>query len=68
MQRRDNLTASASDLQAKLEAARGQVGGIEELKKIELLEERDAIKLEQARAAQAELEEVGSGVHHRVAS
>jgi flagellar protein FliJ len=69
IQRRNNLLASAVDLQAKLEAARGQLAeSLEELGKIELLEERDAIKLEQARAAQAELEEVGSGVHHHVAS
>jgi flagellar protein FliJ len=64
IQRRNNLLASAVDLQAKLEAARGQLAeALEELGKIELLEERDAIKLEQARAAQSELEEVRSGVH-----
>ena len=68
IQRRNNLLASAVDLQAKLEAARGQLAeALEELGKIELLEERDAIKIEQARAAQSELEEVRSGVHHRVA-
>jgi flagellar protein FliJ len=69
IQRRNNLLASAVDLQAKLEVARGQLAeALEELGKIELLEERDAIKLEQARAAQSELEEVRSDVHRRVAS
>ena len=55
VQRRDNLTASAADLQAKLTAAREQVeAAIEDLKKIELLEERDAerIRIEQARSAE----------------
>ncbi len=65
IQRRNNLLASAADLQAKLEAARDQLSeALEELGKIELLEERDAM----ARATQTELEEVGSGVHQRVAS
>jgi flagellar export protein FliJ len=68
LQRRNNLAASAADLAAKLEAAREELeGATEELKKIELLEERDAerMRLEQARATQAELEPVGA---HRVAS
>ena len=67
IQRRDNLLASAADLEAKLASARATlIEAFEELKKIELLEERDAerIKIEQTRA------ELGSvaGVHHRVAS
>jgi len=62
IQRRNNL-------QAKLESARGQLAeALEELGKIELLEERDALKIEQARAAQAEFEGIGGAVHHRVAS
>ena len=68
VQRRNNLTASASDPQAKLEAAREQVEvAIEDLKKIELLEERDAerVRIEQARSA--ELMTVGGNIH-RVAS
>jgi flagellar protein FliJ len=68
MQRRNNLAASSADLAAKLAAARGEFDeACEELKKIELLEERDAerLRLEQARGASAELEEVGA---HRVAS
>ena len=67
VQRRDNLTASASDLQAKLTAAREQVeAAMEDLKKIEQLEERDAerVRIEQARSA--ELLAVG-GTIQRVA-
>ena len=68
IQRRDNLLASAADLEAKLSAARETLAeAFEELKRIELLEERDAerIKIEQARAA--ELSAV-AGLPHRVAS
>ena len=68
IQRRDNLLASAADLEAKLSAARAMLTeAFEELKKIELLEERDAerMKIEQARAA--ELAAV-AGMPHRVAS
>jgi flagellar export protein FliJ len=68
IQRRDNLLASAADLEAKLMSARETLAeAFEDLKKIELLEERDAerMKIEQARAA--ELSAV-AGVPHRVAS
>jgi flagellar protein FliJ len=68
IQRRNNLAASAADLAAKLAAARSEFDeACEELKKIELLEERDAerLRLEQTRTGPAELEEVGA---HRVAS
>ena len=68
IQRRNNLAASAADLAAKLAAARSDFdGACEELKKIELLEERDAerLRLEQTRSGPAELEVVGA---HRVAS
>jgi flagellar protein FliJ len=68
IQRRNNLAASASDLAAKLAAARSEFDeACEELKKIELLEERDAerLRLEQTRAGPTELEVVGA---HRVAS
>jgi flagellar protein FliJ len=54
IQRRDNLAVSAANLAAKLAAARGDLDEAgEELKKIELLEERDAerVRLEQARTA-----------------
>jgi flagellar FliJ protein len=69
VQRRNNLQASASDLEAKLAAARAQLDeASDDLKKIELLEERDAerIRLEQARAA--ELNAIVGAMHHRVAS
>jgi flagellar export protein FliJ len=52
--RRNNLAVSAENLAAKLAAARGDLDEAkEELKKIELLEERDAerLRLEQGRAA-----------------
>ena len=67
IQRRDNLLASAADLETKLMKARETLAeAFEELKRIELLEERDAerMKIEQARA------ELGAvaGVPHRVAS
>jgi flagellar FliJ protein len=65
IQRRDNLLASAADLAAKLANARATLAEAhEELKKIELLEERDAerLKLEQARVADLAI------VSHRVAS
>jgi len=69
IQRRNNLAASAADLAARLAAARGELDeACEELKKIELLEERDAerLRLDQARAAtNAELDEIAV---HRVAS
>jgi flagellar FliJ protein len=68
IQRRNNLAASAADLAAKLASARGEFDeACEDLRKIEHLEERDAerLRLEQARSAQADLEEVGA---HRVAS
>jgi flagellar protein FliJ len=55
IQRRDNLLASAADLEAKLANVRDNLAeAFEEVKKIELLEDR--LKLEQIRAAQAELE------------
>jgi flagellar export protein FliJ len=66
IQRRNNLATSAANLAAKLAAAREDLEeACEELKKIELLEERDAerLRLEQGRVT--DLEEVGV---HRVAS
>jgi flagellar FliJ protein len=65
IQRRDNLRNSALGLEAKLAGARESLDGcLEELKKIELMEEREAekMKLEQAR------NELGSGANVRVAS
>jgi len=67
IQRRDNLATSAANLAAKLAAARGDLDeACQELKKIELLEERDAerLRLEEARGAS----DLGVAVAHRVAS
>lgn len=46
MQRRNNLAQSAANLEAKLESARADLDeALEELRKIELMEERDAERL-----------------------
>jgi flagellar protein FliJ len=69
IQRRDNLLASAADLEAKLASARAIFAeAAEELTKIELLEERDSerSKIEQARAA--DLAALPTAMAHRVAS
>ena len=66
IQRRDNLVASVDDLQAKLDRAREDLAdAYEELKKVELIEERD---MERARAGrlkaeQAELDDLGRMAH-----
>ena len=65
--------AGISDLEigysARSDSEWGQLAeALEELGKIELLEERDAMKLEQVRNAQADLAEAASGVQQRVAS
>jgi len=63
IQRRNNLAASAADLEAKLAAAREELeDACEELKRMELIEERDAerLKLEQTHTPSAELEEAGA--------
>lgn len=62
VERRQNLVASISELETKLEVARGELAeAFEELKKVELMQERDA---EQGRvyakaAEQADLDEIG---------
>ncbi len=68
IQRRNNLATSAANLAVKLAAARGDLDeACEELKKIELLEERDAerLRLDEARTAASDLEVTPV---HRVAS
>ena len=63
MQRRDNLLWSADDLNGQLEDARGQLAeAFEELKKVEILEERDQMRERAAegRAEQAELDRIGA--------
>jgi flagellar protein FliJ len=65
IQRRNNLATSAENLAAKLAAARGDLDeACEELKKIELLEERDAerLRLEETRT------DIAVTPVHRVAS
>lgn len=65
VQRRDNLKTSISDLGAKLEQARDQLAeAFEELKKIELIDERDTARVAAHEAAQeqAELDEIGLNI------
>lgn len=60
--RRDNLRNSIRELDAKLEQGRDQLAeAFEELKKVELIEERDAERVRAQAAAheQAELDEIG---------
>lgn len=66
LQRRDNLVASIADLEAKLNAAREELAeAFEELKKVELIEERDAerSRANREKAEQAELDELGRLAH-----
>jgi flagellar protein FliJ len=66
IQRRDNLSNSVAGLEAKLAVARGELDEAnEDLKKIELLQERDAERLRLETPAAAELIAVGA---HRAAS
>jgi flagellar FliJ protein len=63
IQRRDNLARSINDLKAQLEAARGDLAeAFEELKKVEILEERDQQRerAEHAAREQAELDRIGA--------
>ena len=68
MQRRDNLHRSAEEMRTQLADAQAELGeAFEELKKVELLEERDSARERQAGAArdQADLDQVGLQAHHR---
>jgi flagellar protein FliJ len=63
MQRRDNLTQSADNLKGQLEDARAQLAeAFEELKKVEILEERDQNRerASEGKAEQAELDRIGA--------
>jgi flagellar export protein FliJ len=63
MQRRDNLQQSANDLKGQLEEARNALAeAFEELKKVEILEERDQHRerAAEAKAEQAELDQIGA--------
>lgn len=62
IQRRDNLATSIQELQAKLDAAREELAeAFEEVKKVELIEERDQERnrISRNRAEMAELDEMG---------
>jgi flagellar export protein FliJ len=67
IQRRDNLAASASGLEARLASARGEVEeACAELRKIELVGDRDGDRVRpETHGATAELETAGA---HRAAS
>jgi flagellar export protein FliJ len=68
MQRRDNLRRSAEEMRSQLEEAQAELGeAFEELKKVELLEERDSARERSAGEAreQAELDRIGLQAHHR---
>jgi flagellar export protein FliJ len=75
IQRRDNLKNSINELRTRLEGARDQLAeAFEELKKVELIEERDEkrVRAENAAKEQAELDEIGlmpngglAGENHR---
>src|SRR5437660_9253146 len=60
MQRRENLKRSADDLKAQLEDAKAALGeAFEEMKKVELLGERDQMRERAEDDEQAELDAVG---------
>lgn len=66
MVRRDNLKVSVRDLEDKLELARDELAeAVEELKKVELMEERDHVRERDARdaAEQVELDDMASRRH-----
>jgi flagellar export protein FliJ len=68
MTRRDNLLASAHDMKDKLEAAQDELAeAVEDLKKVELLDQREQTRegMEQAKAEQAEYDEIGRLRHMR---
>ncbi|MBP0650104.1 flagellar FliJ family protein, partial [Mycobacterium tuberculosis] len=61
MQRRDNLKVSIRELEGNLERARDELSmAVEDLKKVELLEERDHSRERDARdaAEQVEMDEI----------
>lgn len=66
MQRRDNLKVSVKDLEDKLDVARDELAvAVEEMKKIELIEERDQLRDRAEREAheQAALDEMAARRH-----
>ncbi|BBE72633.1 flagellar export protein FliJ [Oharaeibacter diazotrophicus] len=70
MQRRDNLMVSADDLRVQLDAARAALSeAVEDMKKIELIEERDHVRerAEADRVEQDHLDEVAARLSFRMA-
>lgn len=68
LQRRDNLLASADDMREKLEAAQDALAeSLEDLKKVELLNQResDRVVAEENRQEQAEYDEIARLRHMR---
>lgn len=68
MQRRDNLLASAGDMKVTLETAQDALAeAVEDLKKVELLDQREQGReaVEEARKEQAEYDEMGRLRHVR---
>lgn len=68
LQRRDNLLASADDMRGKLEAAQDELTeAVEELKKVELLSQRETARedAEEAKAEQSDYDEIGRLRHTR---
>ncbi len=66
IQRRDNLKVSIRELEDKLELARDELSeAVEDLKKVELLEERDQVRDRDARDAteQVELDDIAGRRH-----
>ncbi|NJL50944.1 MAG: flagellar export protein FliJ [Blastochloris sp.] len=67
MTRRDNLRRSAEELRGQLDEARGQLAeAFDELKKVEILEERDQERerLVEAAREQSELDRIGAHMRH----
>jgi len=65
IQRRDNLQNSVNELDVRLNEARDRLAeSFEELKKVELIEERDAerVRVQTAAHEQAELDEIGLNI------
>lgn len=68
LQRRDNLHQSAEDMRSQLEAAQDALAeAVEDLKKVELLTQRETqrVDAEQAKLEQDELDELGRLRHMR---
>ena len=66
--RRDNLLASAADMRDQLEAAQDALAeAVEDLKKVELLDQREHVReaVEEAKIEQSEYDEMGRLRHMR---